>query len=446
MLQPVAAIVLGVALFAEPRRRGRAVLILGGALLATGAYWYARNLVHAGNPLPLFAGVGPFELPHPAQLELFPRPPHSVAEYLFEPSVLGDWFLPKLDQALGPLWPALLLGALGSAAYLLLRGRDPVLRVLGGVALLNVALYLFTPISASGADGEPTGFFTNTRYVMPALLLGLVLLPLAPPLRGTVRARRRVLGLLAALFAITTLATLGWAPEYLRGALLIATVAVWLPLAAVRRRQGPAPVQGLTVVAVAVAVLAVALGREQQAQYTERRYADPTPFLNGYGPVDAFAWARDVRARRIGVAGAGQAFYAQYGWYGADLSNSVQYVGVEGPNGAFTLPRTCGELRRTVNAGDYDYLIAAQNYLIPTFSEDLPVREWLAGDRALREIVADEDGTLSPSWVYRVDGELDPAGCGRGRERPARRLVHEGGDRSEADARVASAALPDGRG
>ena len=53
------------------------------------------------------------------------------------------------------------------------------MRWIGGVALFGLLAYLFTPLSAAGADGAPVGFGINIRYVIPALLLGLVLLPLA---------------------------------------------------------------------------------------------------------------------------------------------------------------------------------------------------------------------------------------------------------------------------
>ena len=42
-----------------------------GALLVTGAYWYGRNLMHAGNPLPLLQALGPIDLPGPEQMQLF---------------------------------------------------------------------------------------------------------------------------------------------------------------------------------------------------------------------------------------------------------------------------------------------------------------------------------------------------------------------------------------
>lgn len=412
MLAPVGAIVLGLAFASGPRARRRTVWALGGALLATGAYWYLRNLIHAGNPLPLIEGIGPLDLPHPEQMDLYPRPPESVAGYLFEPTVYRQWFIPQLDNALGPLWAPLLGFGLGSALYLFSRGRDPILRVLGAAALLTALLYVFTPITASGTYGQPKGFFPNTRYLMPALVLGLALLPLAPRMRESERRRRQVLALLAGAFALTALTTVPWRPAYLGGAILVAAFAVATPLALAWLRSAAGLRLGaLGAIALAIAAAAIALGRAQEVSYANGRYANPGPFWNEVaGPVKAFEWARDVRDRRIGVVGAGQVFFTQYGWYGLDLSNYVQYVGVHGPNGAFRVPATCEELRGAINTGSYDYLVSTAFGTNDENMEDFPVREWLQDDPALHKLLV-EKVYPQADWVYRVDGPLDPRAC-----------------------------------
>ena len=412
MLIPVAAIALGVIMVNAPRARRATGLALGGAIFVTGAYWYARNLVHSGNPLPLFSGIGPIELPHPEQMELYPRPPHSVAGYLLDPSVYRHWFLPQLDNALGPLWPLLLLAGLGSALHVLRRAGSPVLRVLAAAALLTAVAYVLTPIGASGPEGEPKGFFTNTRYLMAALLLGLVLLPLARPLRDSERRRRQALAALSATFAVTTLSTLSWTMSYAGGAVVLAATLILTPaaLAWLRSEWGVKP-GALAAMALGVAALAIVLGRAQEVQHAEQRYTDPEPFFRQAGPIEAFSWARDISDRRIGVVGAPQVLFTQYGWYGADLSNHVQYVGVEGPRGAFTLPETCRELRGRINAGSYDYVVATRFGTDTEDQREFPVRAWMKDEPALEEIVA-EEMYPQPDWVYRVDGDLNPAGCG----------------------------------
>ena len=43
--------------------------------------------------------------------------------------------------------------------------------------------WLVAPTSASGPDGMPRGFESGLRYLAPALVLGLALLPTVPLLR-----------------------------------------------------------------------------------------------------------------------------------------------------------------------------------------------------------------------------------------------------------------------
>ena len=66
---------------------------------ATGSFWYLRNLVEAGNPLP-WVDFGFLSTPN--QIPLYPRPPHSVADYAFSPQTWTGWFFPGLDATLGP--------------------------------------------------------------------------------------------------------------------------------------------------------------------------------------------------------------------------------------------------------------------------------------------------------------------------------------------------------
>src|SRR5258705_7423362 len=66
---------------------------------------------------------------------------------------------------------------------------------MGGVAIFGLLAYLFTPLSAAGAEGAPVGFGINIRYAIPPLLLGLTLLPIAlwasQPISGVPFVRTR---------------------------------------------------------------------------------------------------------------------------------------------------------------------------------------------------------------------------------------------------------------
>ena len=112
--------------------------------------------------------------------------------------------------------------------------------------------------------------------------------------------------------------------------------------------------------AAAVVLLAVVLGRAQEVQYYDQHYTRTSPFLQDGGPRRAYAFARNQHGKRIGIAGSGEIFFGQYGFYGANLDNYVQYIGVPGPDGAYRLATSCAQFRRRINAGDYDFLIVSQ--------------------------------------------------------------------------------------
>src|SRR5262249_12718583 len=107
-LLPAGVFVVGLALIAPKGRRWRT---FGGAALsalAGGGYWYLRNLIHAGNPLPWVKHLGPITLPAPEQA-VGGREGHSVFSYLTDDSVWSHWFLPGLHHGLTLLWPLLVI-------------------------------------------------------------------------------------------------------------------------------------------------------------------------------------------------------------------------------------------------------------------------------------------------------------------------------------------------
>ena len=134
--------------------------------LLGGGYWYLRNLIVAGNPLPQATSLGPISLPHPERLQEG-RPDFSIVHYATDTGVWRDYFEPGLHQAFGALWPLVIAGAVLGGLLALFRARDSVLRWMGAVALLGLIAYLFTPLSAAGAEGAPVGFGINIRYAIP---------------------------------------------------------------------------------------------------------------------------------------------------------------------------------------------------------------------------------------------------------------------------------------
>ena len=416
MLAPVGAIALGVVVFSGRGRRLTSLVSMGVPLLVVGGYWYLKAAIKSGgNPTPQI-GWGPLHLPKPDQMPLDPRPRFSVAHYLGDPTIYRKWFFPQLDNAFGPLYPLILILAFAAAVYILFRSRNKILRMIAGAALLTAIVYLFTPLTAAGQEGEPRGFFTNTRYLMPGLVLALSLLPLARPLRAPEQRAWRTLIFLALVYWVTVLTTPHWAPGYILGTIFFTLALVWAPAGlAWLRSEGRVGTAAIAGTAVGIAVLAIVLGRAQQVQYEDHHYTRPSLFLQDGGPQQAYTYIRAQHDKRIGISGSGEIFFGQYGYYGKDLSNTVRYIGVPGPHGAYRLATTCREFRRQINAGDYDYIVISQ------FTQDspdadfrYPIRAWTKDEPNLKLVVQEPTITPQPDYVYKVLGKVDPAGCANG--------------------------------
>jgi hypothetical protein len=412
-LVPVVAIAVGVVVFSGRGRRWTTAWVMAVPMLVVGGYWYLRAAIKTGgNPIPI-TKFGPLHLPTPDQMPLDPRPRFAVAHYLTEPTMYRRWFFPELDNALGPLWPLILIVAGAAAVYIAWRSRNKILRVTAVAALATAFVYVFTPLTAAGQEGAPTGFFTNTRYLAPGLLLAMVLLPIARPLRAPDGRAWKTLLFLTAIYAITVLSTPRWFTTYIFGTIFLTLVLVWAPAALTLGRGRGHLTRPLVAGAAAVLVLlAVVLGRAQEVQYAEQHYVNPLPFLGEGGPRKAYEFARKQEDKRIGIIGSSEIIFGQYGFYGADLSNEVQYIGQKGPNGTYRLPTSCRQFRRLVNEGDYDYLIMSQ------FTQDsreaeywYPIYAWAKGDPALQLEVEEPEIFPQPDYVFKVNGTLDPAGC-----------------------------------
>src|SRR6185312_8595317 len=146
----------------------------------------------------------------PDQMPLDPRPRFAVADYLTQPTIYRKWFFPRLDDAFGPLWPLILIVAVAVAVFIAVRSRNRILQVIAAAALVTAVVYVFTPLTAAGQEGSPTGFFTNTRYLVPGLLLALTMLPIARPLRESEPRAEITLIFLGLVYWITVLTTPKW--------------------------------------------------------------------------------------------------------------------------------------------------------------------------------------------------------------------------------------------
>ncbi|HET8592429.1 MAG TPA: hypothetical protein VFL56_02100 [Solirubrobacterales bacterium] len=424
-----AAMAAAIPFIVPPGLRRRAFLVFLGGVAAVAGFWFLRNLIHSGNPLPWVREIGPIELPGPNR-GLEGRDDYTVAHYIFENPSTAIWssfFLTALENLFGPLWFLILGGAAGGGALAVWRPRSPAVRLAGVVTIAAAVAYLFTPLTAAGPEGQPLAFGINLRYLAPGLALGLALLPLEPRLTPERLRLPLLVGGLAALMLTSFYsdADVAWDGDFasVPWALLIGIVLIGAPigLALVARRSA-------VLAGVAGGVLAVAIagaGWERQDDYLENRYTRADDFR--FQLDDAVRWAKPTSELRIAVAGTSGA-YNQYGFYGDDLSNHVQYVGRHLPQADFRAIESCRDFREAVNEGDYDYLVTTPKLDLndPATATPSPERGWVAEDPAVERIL--DAGRTS---VYRITGDLTPERCANGADR--RKSGAEAGGSATAD-------------
>ena len=355
--------------------------------LLAGGYWYLRNLVVAGNPLPAVESLGPISLPHPERLQIG-RPDFSIAHYATDTGVWRHYFAPGPARRLrGALAAGRRRRARGGAAGPAAGAATGSCAAVGAVALFGFLAYLFTPLSAAGADGAPEAFGINLRYVYGAVLAGLALVPLPrffderqPPVVAAGRAAGRAPA---------------QRPRRRRPP---------------RSRAGPSPWRWSSLAVLDPGGAAAGPRRAAPAAASSSAASPPWPWpwsrsatrCSATTSTSASATRSPAKASRactstpptagragiedarIGLAGT-TAGFAQYGFYGTDLSNRVVYLGEEGPHGAFNAIPTCAAFRAAVNAADLDYLVTAPflNFLHPGDPIPSPEARWLRGEGAV---------------------------------------------------------------
>ena len=405
-LAPVAALTVGVVVLALRGTRIRAGLVWTLPLLAASLYWYARNAIATGNPIPYVSSLGPIELPAPERaVEL--RPGFSVSHYLTDLDVWWDWFIPGLNESFGELWPLTLVVMLGGAALALRRGGEPVLRMLGATVLFTALAYLFTPLTAAGQEGQPIAFVWNVRYIAPAVAIALAVVPCLPAARTTQRRRTIVLAGMAVLLASTVASLVQWDQGHAKGAIAAAAGVLMLAgaLAWLRSRGHLGPAAGrrsIAIVLTAAVAATVLAGFYAQRHYLERRYENTSPRLQ---LAPTLRWARDIRDARIAVSGV-RGVFNQYPLYGTDLSNHVQWLGTRGEYDAWLRIPTCQQWRQRLNEGEYTHVVTTYDPFHPGRLTDTKEALWTRADPAARQVLRD-----GPVSVFEINGEMDPSGC-----------------------------------
>lgn len=339
------------------QRLKRTAGVMGGVAL-TGAYWYVRNLVIIGNPLPsLEVSVGPIRLPHVTG----PIPGTTVLAFLGNDDQRSEFLVRGLRDALGPVWTVVLMLSIGGAILALWR-PDPRLRMLGLVAMTSNVAYLLTPQFVMGG----TFFATNFRYAAPGVVLGLILVPVALH-----RFRAVLLPTYAAVLVVTQLDPVSWPFGFggqtffesvdrsaaIRGgvAALVLAVAVAAVVWLGRRAPETPEVRPALVIGIPLVLL---LGLTSvHGRYLEGRYRGPMPF------PEMTEFARGLHDADIAVHG--PYIYLRAPFAGLDLSNRAMYLHVEADGGQSRDPKTCEEWVELLEEGRYDYIFVVDRPNVP---------------------------------------------------------------------------------
>jgi hypothetical protein len=330
----------GVASAGAGRRSATAAWCTAGVVVG-GGFWYLRNLLAVGNPLPWF-GVRISGLVSLSST----TPPvdcgrTTVAHYLTKPSFVSAHLLPALTSSVGPRWWAVLALATVAIAAGLASGVG-IVRVLAAVALTSAVAYILTPAGAGGVNASCFAF--NLRFALPALTLALIVLPL-------VLSRLRMSPLMIVLiFLIVNVvnARLDFAPAPVLATVGIVAGAVIIWQGSCRRLPGPVLAGGIGL----ALVLAAAGGWHEQQVYLRSRYS--RPLLTE--PVEPIASAlRSVRAGRVAVSG----FVETYPLYGADLSHRVELPAARVQARFHPDSTTCRGWLLALEHGRYDYVVIA---------------------------------------------------------------------------------------
>ncbi|HWC35217.1 MAG TPA: hypothetical protein VG650_10355 [Mycobacteriales bacterium] len=367
LLAPAGALLIGFLVLVPSGRRLRATVHAVAGTALTAVYWYARDIVAVGSPLPSQHIPGLSKVP-----TTFDQYGFSVAHYLGTFSVIRHFFRPGLEFFFGKAWIALLLlAAIGVIVGVVL--GPGTLRMAGIVAVVATIAYLVTPTGAYGPAGHPYLFGYNLRYALPAVVLGLLVLALSKTARQWPGPTALVF---LACLVVTLVGPRMWAMGH--GTTIAAVVLAFVVVAVVRlpvlRHHAPAAVA----VVVAVAVVA---GYPLNHRYLRDRY-----HTTASAKEALYASLQSQTGKRIGVVGSP----VLYPFLGPTYANTVTYIAKPGPHHAFLDYTACGEWRAAVAAGNYAYVVVE----LSSGNPPPPALQWTRTDPAATEVVANAAGSV----------------------------------------------------
>ncbi len=427
---PTAVFAVGILLLAGKGLRLKAIASFLGGIAITGGFWFLRNLINTGSPIPLL------------KIPLLPRPRtgeqmstmHSLSEYFTDTRVMFDLLPDAWHGRLGPLWLPMVLGALLGPLVLAIKppGGSKAWRLAGLVSLAALVGYFFTPGTAAGPVGGPIkGLVWDTRFIAPAIALGLALLPCALA-QGLSQRWRDLMALpMGALLLVTTLSTRWW-----HIASDSSTAEFALPPSV---HPSPRTVITGTNAAVLTGILLTAFGFAaffawRRLGHSARRGAIVVGLVGvlaggwfvGTDYVAARAWgySSQVPANgdlKIGIVGTAGVFN-QYLMSGGRLQNHIVFIGVRGPHGSFRSVTGCSGIRRLVNRGNFDYVVVAPDRDIwKQKTLHNPLMDWLRNYPGLRFVrwlpglpnnfSAVELNKADRFALYKVTGKLRSWSC-----------------------------------
>jgi hypothetical protein len=404
---------IGVVAAAKRADRARTAALWTAALSVTGVYWYVRNAIAIGNPLPEFhLSVGSFAL-----RSIRVQGVTTVWKVLHRQGNWGRYFVPGFRYALGPVWWACLaLGILGM--FVGGARRDARLRLIAFASAVGAIVFVFSP-QVLGLFGDASFFGSNVRYIAVPLALGLVGLAVGFGSMGE-RAADATAVLLAIALVASQFDQLLWPfdgkrpaefglplisrPELVLGIVVGVFVAVAAVFAATTNvAETIGNVRQSTVLGVAVLGSLALMGGfvALDSFYVGRRYADSAFLTNVY------RWAGHVQNQRIGYFGT----TLQYPLTGKGASNNVQYIEHRTSEIAATTITSCQAWRLEINRERLDFVVVTTPGFPVVSSGRSRQITWTQSDPNARLVTTDRNGSAR-AMVFQLTGPMSPLACG----------------------------------